>query len=164
MRRVGKKKKGQFKTGETIIVLIIFFILLAGGMVFYAKIAQYNAGKKTEEVEELAAIQIEQRIRHMSEIVCTIDASVIFDCYDLSKIYALQEVIQYHSLYYNSIVFVNSRVSVTLVYPKSEVIEFYDFGYADDATSSEPFRTPVTIYDPRDDTYNFGYITIEVFG
>jgi hypothetical protein len=162
-KKMKQKKRGQFKTGETIIVLIIFFILLAGGMIFYAKIAQYNAGKKGEEVQELASIQIEQRIRHMAEITCTIDASVLFDCYDITKVNALQETINEHTLYYNTILFQNAKVIVTSVYPDSYEVLLYDYGYAEQATAVEPFRTPVTIYDPRHDTYNFGYITIEVY-
>jgi hypothetical protein len=156
-------KKGQFKTGETIIVLIIFFILLAGGMIFYAKIGQYTTAKKIEEFEELAAIQIEQRIRSMAEIVCTIDASVIFDCYDLSKIDALRLVAAEESLYYGTVIFRNAAVTVTSVYPNSDEIILYNYEYADEASAVEPFRTPVTLYNPKDDTYNFGYITIEVY-
>ncbi len=156
-------KKAQLKTGETIIVMIIFFILLAGGMIFYAKINTYTSHKKTEETQDLNAIQIEQRIRNLAEIVCTIDASVIFDCYDISKITAIREVIRENSLYYNTVIFLNAKVTVTSVYPSEEIIELYDYGYSETATAVEPFRTPVTIYDPRDDSYNFGYISIEVY-
>jgi len=158
-----KMKKAQLQTGETIIVLIIFFILLAGGMVFYAKIQVYTGAKKGEEVQELNAISIEQRIRYMSEIACTIDASVIFDCYDVLKIQGLQNTIQTYSLYYSAVIFPHSRVLVTSVYPDEWELVLYDFGDAAESTSLAPFRTPVTLYDPRDDMYNFGYVTIEVY-
>ncbi|PIN79538.1 hypothetical protein COV16_03595 [Candidatus Woesearchaeota archaeon CG10_big_fil_rev_8_21_14_0_10_34_8] len=156
-------KKAQLKTGETIIVLIIFFILLAGGMVFYAKIQTYTSVKKVEEVQELNAIAIEQRIRHMSEISCTIDGSVIFDCYDIMKVEALQETIEDYKSYYGTVIFPNSRVVITSVYPDNEEVVLYDYGYSDESVAVEPFRTPVTLYNPRDDTYNFGYITIGVY-
>ena len=142
-------------------VLIIFFILLAGGMIFYAKISVYTQAKKEEEYHELDAIAIEQRIRHLAEIQCTIDASVIFDCYDLSKIYALKKSIEDSPLYYSIIVFPNSKVTVNSIYPVVDEIVLYD--YTEESMGVEPFRTPVTIYDPREDTYNFGYITIEVY-
>lgn len=154
--------KAQLKTGETIIVLIIFFILLAGGMVFYAKITAYTSKQQAEETEELSAISIEQRIRHLSEIACTNDAVVVFDCYDLSKIHALQEILPEHFLYYNSIIFKNSLVTITSVYPIQETILLYE-PQTGETTGSVPFRTPVTLYEPITDIYNFGYITIEVY-
>ena len=89
-------RKAQMKTTETIIVLIIFFILLAGGMVFYAKIQMYTSKQDAEKAQEQDAISIEQKIRHLSEIPCTNDGTVVFDCYDLSKIHALQDVISHH--------------------------------------------------------------------
>ena len=157
------QKKAQLKTGETIIVLIIFFILLAGGMVFYAKIQLFTGKQDLQEAQELDAIAVEQRIRHLAEIPCTIDATVVFDCYDLSKIEALQETIADNSLYYSSIVFKNSGVVVTSVYPTSEEVVLYEYPYASESSGAQPFRTPVTLYDPVTGSYSFGYITIEVY-
>ncbi|MBI5002179.1 hypothetical protein HZC31_02240 [Candidatus Woesearchaeota archaeon] len=157
------QKKAQLKTGETIIVLIIFFILLAGGMVFYAKIQLFTGKQDLQEAQELDAIAVEQRVRHLAEIPCTVDATVVFDCYDLSKIEALQETIADNSLYYSSIVFKNSGVVVTSVYPTSEEVVLYEYPYAAESSGAQPFRTPVTLYDPVTDSYSFGYITIEVY-
>ncbi len=157
------QKKAQLKTGETIIVLIIFFILLAGGMVFYAKIQLYTGKQDMQKAQELDAIAVEQRIRHLAEIPCTIDATVVFDCYDLSKIEALQETIVENELYYSSIIFKNSGVIVTSVYPTSAEIVLYEYPYASESSGAQPFRTPVTLYDPVTDSYSFGYITIEVY-
>src|SRR3989338_5752543 len=136
------QKKAQLKTGETIIVLIIFFILLAGGMVFYAKIQLFTGKQDLQEAQELDAIAVEQRIRHLAEIPCTIDATVVFDCYDLSKIEALQATIADNSLYYSSIVFKNSKVNVTSVYPTSEEVILYEYPYAAESSGAQPFRTP----------------------
>ena len=145
-------------------VMIIFFILLAGGMVFYARISSYTSKQQQEENQDISAISIEQRIRHLSEIACTNDAVVVFDCYDLSKIHALQQVIPDHSLYYQSIIFKNSKVTITSVYPTvDEILLFEPSSDTGQSTSSQPFRTPVTLYDPVTDTTNFGYITVEVY-
>ncbi|MFA6888781.1 MAG: hypothetical protein WC254_04770 [Candidatus Woesearchaeota archaeon] len=143
--------------------MIIFFILLAGGMVFYAKISSYTSKQQQEENQDVNAISIEQRIRHMSEIACTTDAVVIFDCYDLSKIHALEQVIPNHNLYYESIIFKNSKVTITSVYPTEDEILLFEPGDTNQSMSSQPFRTPVTLYDPVSDTTNFGYITVEVY-
>src|SRR3989338_8113192 len=152
-------RKAQMKTTETIIVLIIFFILLAGGMVFYAKIQMYTSKQDAEKAQEQDAISIEQKIRHLSEIPCTNDGTVVFDCYDLSKIHALQDVISDHELYYSSTIFKNSHVTITSVYPVSDEITLFEYAYASEATAVQPFRTPVTLYDPITDSYNFGYMT-----
>lgn len=156
------KKKAQLKTGETIIILIIFFILLAGGMVFYAKIHTATAAQKAKEYQAIDANTIDQQIRHMAEIACTVDATVIFDCYDLYKIYGLQKTIQKYKLYYSAYIFKNSKVSITSVYPLSDSLVLYESEGLEEALGVVPYRTPVTIYNPITDTYNFGYITIEV--
>lgn len=157
-------KKGQLKTGETIIVLIIFFILLAGGLVFYAKIQTYTNAETAAETQELDAVAIEQRIRHLAEISCTIDGTVIFDCYDLSKITVFDDVIAENTLYYSTVVFPRASVSVTSVYPTEEGITLVVYSGANESLSAQPFRTPVTLFDPFTGEYNFGYITIEVYG
>ncbi len=151
------------KTTETIIVLIIFFILLAGAMVFYAKIQLYTSKQDAEKAYEEYAIAVEQRIRHLSEIPCTNDGTVVFDCYDLSKIQALQEVIPKHNLYYKSIIFKNSQVTINSVYPVTGEFILFGYEYDNDEAGVQPFRTPVTLYDPLTDSYNFGYITVEVY-
>lgn len=155
-------KKAQLKTGETIIVLIIFFILLAGGMVFYARIHIYTTAQKAEEYQALDAAALDQRIRHLAEIACTIDATVQFDCYDLSKLHALQTVIEEHPLYYKSAVFQNAQVTVTSVYPVADSFVLYE-NVPEESTGATPYRTPATLYDPLTDSYNFGYVTIEVY-
>lgn len=150
------------KTGETIIVLIIFFILLAMGMVFYAKIQTYTSAQKKQEMQSLDAIALEQRIRHLSEIACSTDGTVNYDCYDLQKIKALQKVVLEYPLYYSSAVFQNSKITITSVYPVTAEIALYDSGSSETSTGSQPYRTPVSLYDPVTDTHSFGYITIEV--
>ena len=123
----------------------------------------FTGKQDLQEAQELDAIAVEQRIRHLAEIPCTIDATVVFDCYDLSKIEALQETIADNSLYYSSIVFKNSGVVVTSVYPTSEEVVLYEYPYASESSGAQPFRTPVTLYDPVTGSYSFGYITIEVY-
>ncbi len=161
--RTKKAQKAQLKTGETIIVLIIFFILLAGGMIFYAKIQKYTTSQKKQETAAVDAISIEQRIRHMTEIPCSIDGTIIFDCYDLEKIKGLQKTIPDYMLYYNSVIFKNSKVTITSVYPVAEEILLFDAETREISTGTQPYRTPVTLYDPLTNMYSFGYITIEVF-
>ncbi len=143
--------------------MIIFFILLAMGMVFYAKIQTYTSAQKKQETQSLDAISLEQRVRHLSEIACSIDGTIVFDCYDLEKIKALQDVVSLYPLYYSSAVFQNSKITITSVYPVSTEIALYDSLASETSTGSQPYRTPVTLYDPVTDTYSFGYITVEVY-
>ncbi len=143
--------------------MIIFFILLTGGLVFYARISSYTSTQQQEENQKLNAMSIEQRIRHLSEISCTNDAVVIFDCYDLSKIHALQQIIPYHTPYYQSVIFKNARVTITSVYPTQDQILLFEPVETRNSVRNQPFRTPVTLYDPLSDTTNFGYITAEVY-
>ncbi len=75
-----------------------------------------------------------------------------------------EEVIAENSIYYSTIVFPRASVTVTSVYPTEQEILLVTYAGAAESLSVQPFRTPVTLYDPLTGQYNFGYITIEVYG
>ena len=156
-------KRAQLRMAESIIILFIFFILLTFGIIFYAKISIYTGEKDVAEAKELSAENLRKKVRFLSEIQCTEAGNVEFDCYDLGKIKALKESIATTNYdYYAQNVFLQSNISFTGIYPDEEQIQLYA-APPDSAMGAESFQTPVTLYNPINDTYNFGYITIMVY-
>jgi hypothetical protein len=156
-------KKAQLEMGESIIVLIIFLFLVVFGVVFYAKIQKFTGDKQAVEQQDEINIQIEQKIRYLAEIQCTINGVVRFDCYDLAKLKAFKTTYGEHSLYYDTTLFHGANVNVTSVYPDS--FSFFLLGEEtvdDTITGETPYNTPVVLYNGVTDQYNFGYITVLV--
>ncbi len=141
-------------------VLFIFFILVVFGLIFYVKLSSISARFQAQENTALSSIEIEQKIRFMGEIQCTTSGSVIFDCYDMEKLDAFSKVYEQNSGYYTRMFSGVSNISFTQVYPSSEELTIYSREI--NASSSKSFTTPVTLYDPIEDSYNFGYIQVEV--
>ena len=159
------KRKAQIQMGESIIVLIIFLLLVVFGVVMYAKIQQFTGKRQVQEHQEDINIQIEQKIRFLPEITC--GTILPFDCYDSGKLYAFRttRTDPEFELYYNSVVFPRAKVTLVEVFPIPSSFILYDVSEEeqDQYMGSTPFRTPVVIYDPIYDTYNFGFVEIEVY-
>ena len=59
------------KMGETIAVLIVFFMILFFGIFFYANIERKNIQERLETMEEKKSIDISQTISFLPELKCT---------------------------------------------------------------------------------------------
>jgi type II secretory pathway pseudopilin PulG len=158
-------KKAQFKMMETMLVLIIFFFLLAFAIGFYIKYANYDTKQKSAEAQQLVVIQMAQRVQYMPELQCVKfnGKEVVPDCIDIYKMKAFKAIskdnYRYNKLYPNIL------INVTQVYPD-------DFGSVDDTiyednpknfTSRDVYMMPVTLYDPVTNSYGFGYTTVGIY-
>ena len=158
-------RKAQLEMGESIIVLIIFLFLVVFGVVLYAKVQKFTGDKQAVEQQSEINIQIEQKIRYLAEIQCTINGVVRFDCYDLAKLRAFEQTYNTpeFKLYYDTILFHGANVNITSVYPTQSTFYLLGAETVDDTIMGEtPFHTPVVLYNGVDDIYNFGYITVLV--
>lgn len=159
-----KNLRAQIQIGESIIVLILFLFLLVFGVVVYTKVQQFTGKQEQREQKEDISMQMEQKIRFLQELQCTAQGIARFDCYDLAKLKAFTATYQEYKLYYNTMIFPHAKVSIAAVFPdQAEFVLYEDAALADQATTATPFRTPLLIYNPIDDSYNFGYITVEVY-
>ncbi len=160
-------RKSQIKMGESIIILFIFFILVVFGLVFYASISKYTSGQAAVEAEEMNVENIQKEIRFLSEIQCTESGNTRFDCYDIGKIIATQEAIQEHYDYYAQNVFLQTNISFVEVFPNNDEWILYELIFTEDnmmnVKGGSAFQIPVTLFDPIEDTYNFGYVSIMVY-
>jgi len=160
-------RKAQIKMGESIIILFIFFILVVFGLVFYASISKYTSGQAAVEAEEMNVENIQKEIRFLSEIQCTESGNTRFDCYDIGKIIATQEAIQEHYDYYAQNVFLQTNISFVEVFPNNDEWILYELIFTEDnmmnVKGGSAFQIPVTLFDPIEDTYNFGYVSIMVY-
>lgn len=148
---------------ESILVLIIFFVLLVLGIVFYAKVSSVTTSSASQERFELRAIEIANTINHLPELQCSKNNAIErSDCVDLLKFEALVDTMHEYTPYYRER-FGVSGAELHIVYPPQGMppTKLYSFTKPT-ITSTISFFRPLTIYDPRTDENYFGYLQIEV--
>lgn len=166
------RRKAQLKIGESIIVLVIFFILLVMGMIFYAKIQSRINAQEQDEFNAKRAIDMALAIKTLPELQCTTQSIEEFDCIDLSKLVVLQNMLIDKPAYvrYYAQMFPNSKATIKQAFAPfgailpSEGIILFDNFYTDEAgmTSLKKLALPVTLFDPISDAYSFGFIELEI--
>lgn len=163
------QKKSQLKIGETIMVMVIFFILLVIGIIFYAKVQQHLSKIDEEEYLAKRAKDMAMSVSFLPELQCTKTGTEDFDCIDKVKLESFQKIVpgSVYSRYYKNL-FSNSKISVHEIYstsPLAEPVELFESVIDKSAVKgSQLIFIPVTIYDPRTEISSYGYIKLEVYG
>ncbi len=160
-----KNKKSQIKMFETIAILLIFFVLIGFGLIFYGRIQGQSFQEKQEEDFELKAIQTAQLVSFLPELQCSSNGVIVDDCFDILKIKALKEFIQHNpnignEYYFDFFGF--SRITIEQIYltPASWLI----YEKTSEKTKAESsIMIPVSLYDPTLRAYNFGILTVDVY-
>jgi uncharacterized protein (UPF0333 family) len=160
MRKI-KNNKAQIHMMETISVLLVFFILILIGFVFYVKIIKGNIEIEKEEKRQLEAIEIAQRVMFFPELQCSEENVVRSDCIDILKLNAAADIIRQNQIYYyDRLGF--SKVLVNELYPKNRNWILYDKSlvkFKDKITT----HLPISIFDPKEKEYSFGIMQVDVY-
>ena len=162
-----KTKKAQIKMFETIAVLLIFFVLIAFGLIFYVRVYSGSIEETGEEYFELKAIQTAQLVSFLPELQCTSPTSMnIVDdnCFDLLKVKALTEIIKddqklRNEYYYD--IFGSSKISIEQIYPSEMKWEVYD--KASNKKSMSSIKIPISLYNASSKKNNFGVLNIDIY-
>jgi len=158
--RKNAKRKAQLQMGESIMVLIIFFFLLIFGIVFYASYSYNKALKNAREARELIAVQIVQKVQFLPEIQCTIEGNEDYNCVDKYKLDTFDNLEESRKRIYRAM-FPRAKIDVKQVYPSEDEWHIYGEELTDKNVYYYPI--PVSIFDPIEDYYAFGYLEIKVY-
>ena len=155
-------KKSQIHMGETIAVLLIFFILVFLGLIFYTRIIRGNIENELTEARQLEAIKIAQRVSYLPELQCS-DVNVIKDdCIDALKLDASIGIIKSNNDFYPD-QFKFSKITVKGIYPdETESLTIYDKSLTD-FTDKIHTNFPVDLYDPISEKHSFGVIEVDTY-
>jgi len=167
--RMGSRKS-QIQMMETVMILVVFFIIVAIGFIFYSKIQESSIRELQRQRFEEEAVAISQNIIYMPELACS-EKSVIIDiCFDKYKLKAFAEVVRPQNrnefLFYQKD-FGESRITVREIFPnqKDAVVIYDNAPVISQETSSILTSVPVSLKDPakRYGQYSIGILDIEVF-
>lgn len=160
-----KNKKSQIKMFETIAVLLIFFVLVGFGLIFYGRIQAGSFQATQEENFELKAIQTAQLVSFLPELQCSSDGIITDDCFDILKVEALREFINQtpnirNEYYYDLFGF--SSISIEQIYPPGVSWLIYE-KTTERTKAKSSIMIPVSLYNASSREYNFGVLNIDVY-
>lgn len=150
---------------ETIAVLLIFFVLVGFGLIFYGRIQAGSFQATQEENFELKAIQTAQLVSFLPELQCSSDGIITDDCFDILKVEALREFINQtpnirNEYYYDLFGF--SSISIEQIYPPGVSWLIYE-KTTERTKAKSSIMIPVSLYNASSREYNFGVLNIDVY-
>lgn len=149
---------------ETIGILIIFFFLVAFGLVFYSQMQQSSLNKEFQQEYELKSINVAQLTNYLPEIQCSSENIITENCFDAIKLTSFSEVTPNNRLFYYNL-FYTSNITVEQIYPESEPTRKWNIYSSVPEEWEDKIKThiPILIYDPIERRYNTGVVHIEVY-
>jgi len=155
-------RKSQIKIGENIAVLLVFFILVGIGLIFYWSFFRESAERESFEQFDIKTVEIQQKVFFLPELQCSENNIPRDGCVDKYKAQALSEFIENNPgekvFYYNIFGFSSIRV-YDIDYDYDVVV--YNNSIENATTSMT--KLPVLLYNPNNSTYDFGVMEVQVF-
>jgi len=163
-------KKAQVRITETIAILIIFFILVMFGIIFFSQIQRTTFDQRTIQAAGERAVSTSLNALFLPELSCTKGDNVeIKDCIDILKLEAAAVVVASNTDYYFDI-FQYATIHVEELYPvprKPQEWVLYsktrDDIVPDEFTPKATTPVPVSLYDPLTRENYFGVLIIDVY-
>jgi hypothetical protein len=163
-----KKRKAQIKMGESVAVMVVFFILLMFGFSFYSKMQQNSYNREMEKQNQLKVLQISQKASYIPELQCTIQNVQFDNCFDLQKVghfFDLTEKTQEYIYYYN--LFGNSLIYIEQIFPEPKKnYTIYNGSLGDVANASFDVlssNVPVSLFNASSNYYSIGILRINSY-
>ncbi len=156
------EKKAQLQMGETIAILIIFFIFVAVGLVFYTKMMESGIDVKREENIQLEAVKVAQRASFLPELQCSEENIRKDNCVDLLKLDVAGRLIKDNMLniYYDT--FGLSRITIKEVFPGDKEWILYNATPEKWLDKKSTF-IPIALSNYTARNYYFGVMEVEVY-
>jgi len=146
---------------ETIVVLAIFFILIALVFIFYSDVITRNWSIEKEENDQLNAIRIVQIASFLPELQCSQQNIILDNCINTLNLESMPEVIDENQIYYFD-KFSFSRIIVNRIYPDKEEWVLYNKPL-EEYSSKSVTNIPMLLFDPIESKNSFGVLNVEVF-
>ncbi len=161
-------RKAQLQIGETTLVLVIFFILLTIGLIFYSKYQEMSL-KNLQEIDgERSLMKYAISITYFPELSCTSLVGEIKEgCFDIYKIAAFSDLMADDDFkrdmtlaYFD--VFGDSTIIVQELFPTQNEYVLFNRTIAG-AKSVKRFFIPVIIRNDLLNTDAFAYLEISTY-
>ena len=146
---------------ETVAVLIVFFILIAFGIIFFGNMMKGKIDITKLEHSELRLIELSEKVVSLPELQCSEDNIAETNCIDLLKLEAAGPILLANRITYFEILGF-SEIFIEEVYPGNDTYPVYS-NIPDDYIEKIPSYVPVSVKHPLEKEYGFGMMTITLY-
>ncbi|HIH42258.1 TPA: hypothetical protein HA246_01300 [Candidatus Woesearchaeota archaeon] len=165
-----KNRKAQMKMMENVAIMIIFFMLLTLGFIFYGKIGGHSAKQDIEKFAQQRAVKLAKIVAALPEVRCSEENVPVQDCYDLLRVESAKTLIENNYQYYLEILGY-SRVAIEEKYPGNATLIIYDNQPDINAVSNIeeirfsyiPIYIPITLFNATINQYSFGVLEVGTY-
>ena len=145
-----KMQKAQIKMTETIGVLVVFFILILFGFIFYAQYQKSAIREHQQEATVKRAVATSLKAFYLPEIRCTRGFDVAFTaCIDIDKAEIFSATIEENFNFYSNI-FGKADIYIIrdVLSSADSRIQIYN-GAPEEFSKKIPIRFPISVYDAK---------------
>jgi hypothetical protein len=159
--------KAQIHMMESAMVVLVIFLLIAFGLIFFIGQQQATAREKLAEYNNINMMKKTEVLGFLPELQCTFDGVVDGNCYDLIKLMHFSEIYSANDFYYRSLIG-NLKITIMQFDPSPgqnryvRVIELYDYNKSVDK-GYKHMSFPIQLYNASINAYYFGIINISIY-
>lgn len=161
-----RSTKAQMQLGEIIIVMVIFFFILALGLVFYTQFAVGEAAKEQQYVTDLNLAETGKIVASLPELHCSVVGDEALYCIDYFKAVAFQQALTKEEFrYHYSNTFAGYAVELHCIYPECaprgiNSLTLVNYTQIEGQNNKRPFFMPVLIFNPTTNQHAYGELVI----
>ena len=157
-----KNNKAQLQIMQTVVVLLLVFIVLFIGFIFAVTQEKRATQRQLQQLLVLTEQKKSQSINYLTELNCIKDNVIIKDCFDKLSLESFKVRVTEDNLYYGTV----------LGTVKLEIKEFIDDEWVEDIifeNEKEVFETvkqyqlPIILYDPIKNIKTNGVLYLEIY-
>ena len=160
---------------QTVMALLIFFIVISVGVVIFVSSQKSGFREKERELERISMLKKSKILSFLPELQCSKGNVINQNCYDVLKLNAFEDVIADNMFYYKSM-FGNTNITIKRFNPEpgenswatggkygsSGNWEIFD-NKKENYKSMRMIQMPISLYDAAHERYDFGVIMIGIY-
>ena len=155
-------KKSQIKMTETIGVLVIFFILVLFGFIFYTQYQKSAIKQQQEELTAKNAVATSLTISFLPELRCSEKDIPTIGCIDKIKFDMFKTKLEDPDSYsFYSKIFGKSTIYLENIILETEIVLYNNT--PEISTRTIPIRFPLVIYNPLTSKKDFGVLYVDIY-
>ena len=159
-----KSKKSQVKMTETVGILVIFFILILFGLIFYSNYQKTALLKEKDKILEKDAVTISLKASYFPEFACeqtlNIKSGTCIDVFKLTGFNQLIDENQTMKNYYSSIFLTSDIYLVDLI--ENKTYSVYN-NTKEEFTKKTVIRTPIILRNSYSSEESFGVLHVDYY-
>ena len=149
---------------ETIAILLVFFIIVFIGLVFYSNIIKSKTNENIGRFQELAKIEKAQIASSLPELQCSEDNILKSNCVDIIKLGYAEELMRKNDLFYYDL-FGYGKITVEKIFPAdlSTWVIYNKQPSKEFNQSINRIYLPISLFDAIEQNNYFGLMIVEVY-